>query len=383
MERIELTTGELLQAVKNGESISIIDGQWERRWQIIAWIRSIFGYIFGWNDTVEAAHNFAVYLLENPFEQNEKSKYIDTYTAIVHAFKLSLADYAITEEKRIRASQLQSPRTPLNMISSELAQATSPRNVTAELDQVLSMYTYLNLSQKTISQTKPLQQNINWLQEELRTWQEEIVAPKEDFFANKMAQSTAAKIKRSCQYPQFIDALRENRTLLELFFYTVFSNMPSDCTDAVDLFIQAPYLQKELTRCNLDIRIKAIANRGLRFIQTSDDPIQKDVQLLINGKYQSIAHSQNNVTIAHNVKRTVKEVFDTFEEHNRKIADLEYVQKGIMLLDGTLSTMDLSSPEWYKDLPIVERLTRKELEERYETNFQTGHALFVVRASRP
>ena len=58
MPVIEKTLNELATAIEKGESVKIIDGKWERRWQVTAWIRNIFGRIFGRNDNITTAHNF-------------------------------------------------------------------------------------------------------------------------------------------------------------------------------------------------------------------------------------------------------------------------------------------------------------------------------------
>ena len=163
--------------------------------------------------------------------------------------------------------------------------------------------------------------------------------------------------------------------------------MPDNFHNAVDIFIQAPRIQEELRRTYLDKRIREIANNGICFEQlTAEGPSGKplkDVKLLIDGEMQSIADPSNMIHIAKDVMTSVSRVFDEFEAQNFRFINMEYLQDtGVTKFDARLLDVDLSKEEWWKDLPVIRRMTREQVEETYGVSFKDGYALFVIRGSR-
>jgi hypothetical protein len=202
----------------------------------------------------------------------------------------------------------------------------------------------------------------------------------------KKFECTQAKLHRCCCYQEFISAARNNRALLDMCFQSVFKSMPDECTNAIDLFIQAPQIQEKLRKTFLDKRIREVANNGLRFGQYTPDyqgkPL-KSVQLLIDGECQSITDEKDVVRLAQNVSKTVSEVFEELEAQNARFINIEYLQeKGLTAFDGRLLNCNLDKEEWWKDLPVIRRLTREQIEDIYDVDFKEGYALFALRASR-
>ncbi len=194
------------------------------------------------------------------------------------------------------------------------------------------------------------------------------------------------KIRHCCRYTGFIAAARSNRALLDMCFQSVFKSMPDEFTNAIDIFLQAPQIQEQLRKTFLDKRIREVANRGLRFVQYAQEaqgkPI-KGVHLLIDGEYQPITDETAQVRVARGVNKTVAQVFEEFEAQNFRFIELEYLQDtGITQFDGRLLKFDMDKPEWWKELPVIKRMTREQIEDAYDVNFQEGHAFFAIRASR-
>ena len=156
----------------------------------------------------------------------------------------------------------------------------------------------------------------------------------------------------------------------------------------MDIFLQAPQIQAELHRSYIDLRIQHIHNKGLMIAEHIEAGQSKRrvkiISLLINGSYQPIVNPSKVVNIALGIEMTVRKLFKTFKKGlDRGFIDYEYLQdSGISLFDGCCKALDLSTPSWWKNLPIVERCTRAEVSEKYDVDFSHGHSLFVLRASR-
>jgi hypothetical protein len=206
------------------------------------------------------------------------------------------------------------------------------------------------------------------------------------FLQWKKHETILQKIHTCCCYPEFISAARQNRALLDMCFNTVFKSMPDECADAIAIFLQAPMIQEQLRKTFLDKRIREVANQGIRFVQYTEGhegkPI-KAVQLLIDGEYQSITDENSTIRVAKDVHTTVGKMFEEFVAQNVRFIEMEYLQdSGVTLFDGRRFKADLSKKEWWKELPVIKRMTREQIEDAYDTDFQKGEALFVIRASR-
>ena len=392
-------TDRFIQAIERGESIKVSrDGTWCKRWRITALLRRLLAPIFRWNDTINVAETTSFYLLKASTKTTagflQRGLDPERVSSIVTAVKKTIEAQKKKGEEKLKEETAKTFRsTVLSSTSSsqEKKRLSRPppsgaRAIVARLDRANLTNHYLGISQQKIEASVPQQEDINWVREKLLDWQV-LQSPKEDFFCDKSKEGTKNKIEHCCKYTKFIEACREDEALLEQLFYSAFYNLPADCNSAVDLFIQAPHIEKTLQRTFLDKRIKTVENQGLRFIGGSSERKGKDVQLLVNGIHQSIVDPERNLTIALNVTRKVKDIFKTFEEHVYKICDLEYLQDGICLFDSQLPGFDFS-PGWWKRLPIVEKVTREEIERRYGNPdnktpiFKTGEAFVVLRASR-
>ncbi len=340
--------------------------------------------------------------------------------------------------------------TPLVELNKKIftTESWSCRSATANLDRAFLMYQYLGIDQHVIGATESRQEDIAFLTSELRFWQQhqfpyvEYLASEEDelfqegllkqcptfdaFFQHlhenpslldrclssppetqhaadlsKSAikrylrktyltwckhHSIKEKIRHCCRYRMFIDAARNNRALLDICFQSVFKSMPDEFINAIDVFIQAPYIQEQLRKTFLDKRIRDIANRGLQFVQygmnAQGRPV-KDVRLLVDGEYQSITDPTAQLRIAQGVHTTVAQMFEEFEAQNFRFIEMEYLQDtGVTAFDGRLFTLDFDKPAWWNSLPVIRRMTREQIEDTYDVDFQEGYALFAIKASR-
>jgi len=395
MYKIENSTEQFIKAVEQGKSIVFRpNGTWDTRWRLTVLLRRILRPIFRWNDTLTTARNVSFYLLNGAGKISGTAGIQPgtwegkTLERLVTTVKKSIELQKKREEtgrlkRTLKKFHTVLSRTDLVEQTKRLSRPSSmgARAVCAQLDRAYLSHHYLGIPQQQIARTNPKEEDITWIRDELLKWQTHQF-PSADFFTEKERAGTESKIRRCSQFPKFIEACRENSALLELFFSATFYNLPADCDEGVDFFIQAPRIQKELQRLYIDKRIREVANTGLQVVDTAIDLHTKDFRLLIDGEYQSIANPSEQVRIAKDITKSVKEVFKTFKEHDYGIANLEYLQNGVTLFDSQLPDFDLSTRDWWKKLPIVQKVTRKELEVLYGTSFKEGEALLVLRASR-
>ena len=407
MQSIHHAGPSLIRAIQQGESIGITAaGTWYHKNVIVRIINLFRQLFFQYDETLENAKNLAAYLSVpkrvssdaiRGLCQNDAWNFSDI-EPLVAAVKASIQSLVKKEEDEIRLlterrEKLETQHDPKQQTAIvELnrkifsPERWSHRYAAACLDRGLLTQEYLGMDQERIRQTEPNRMDIRWLKWKLLQWQGRQF-PEVDYLRGPNHDQMAEKIEYTCRYRDFISLARRNSALLDLYFQYVFKSMPDAFTNAIDLFIQAPKIQEDLRRTFLDKRIREVANNGIRFEQLataspSGKPL-KDVKLLIDGEHQSIADPSGSVRIARGVMTTVSRIFDEFEAQNTRFITMEYLQdKGVACFDGRLVDFDLSQEEWWKDLPVIRRMTREQVESTYGVPFREGYALFVIRGSR-
>jgi hypothetical protein len=407
MQPIGQSIPSLTQAIQQGESVGITDeGTWYYKGLLTRIINVVRRVFFGYDETLENAQNLAAFLATPKRVCSDTIKGLyqnDTWTPqdiapLVAAVKASIQERTASEEAEIQT--LVHQREQLESLHDEKQQTAivelnrkifsperwSHRHVAACLDRGVLSQKYLGMDQHEIEQTPALREDVDWLTQELLQWQSHQF-PAVDYLNGPNDEQVRAKIEYTCRYRECIAAARQNRGFLELCFQSVFKSMPDNLTNAVDIFIQAPRIQEELRRTYLDKRIREVANNGIRFEQQSgESPIGKplkDVKLLMNGEFQSIIDPSSMVRVAADVVTSVSRVFDEFEAQNHRFISMEYLQDaGVTKFDGRVLDLDLDKEEWWKDLPVIRRMTREQVESTYGIPFHDGYALFVIRGSR-
>jgi hypothetical protein len=398
VERIAETKERFDKAIERHASLIITkDGMWRERSKFISILRRIFGF----NEAVSTATQFSKYLttlVTRPckddilgFSQPAEWKSLDLEKTI-SSIKTWLQTTKSRDQKKLLAIRQKRDSLAAHGKLSEaervaydrlLDDPTKASGFAAEalLEQSHFMLHYLGISQSEITSTPVSDDTKKSLRSNLLTWQEHHF-PFVDYFSDKEQPFTLAKLDRLSQYPEFAKALASNHILRDRCFSWVFGAMPQDCVDAVDIFIQAPPVQKRLNTSFLDRRIQHVKNKGIAFTETlhaAGDRIRKDVKLLIHGMHQSITNKKTLVEISEKVSMAVREVFAKFRSLERGFIGLEYIHDGgIQEFDGRLTNIDFSKPEWWTQIPAIQLVSEDEIAD----NLKDGHALFAVGASR-
>jgi hypothetical protein len=407
MQPISQTADSLVHAIQRGDSVGITsEGSWYYKGLVTRVINAFRRVFFGYDESLENAQNLSAYLANPKRVSSEAIKglyqndsfVLQDIAPLVSAVKASIQDRVTGEETEIH--NLVDQRAKLEALHDAKQQTSivelnrkifSPerwahRNASACLDRAILSQKYLGMDQRDIEQTLALRADVEWLTEELLQWQNHQY-PAVDYLKGPNREQVLAKIEYTCRYRDFIAATRQNRALLELCFQSVFKNMPDNLKNSVDIFIQAPKVQEELRKTYLDKRVREVANQGIRFEQLgSASPTGrplKDVKLLIDGELQSIVDPEGMVRVAKDVTNTVSQVFEEFKAQDSRFINLEYLQDtGVTRFDGRALDLNLDKEEWWKDLPVIRRMTREQIEATYGVSFKEGYAMFVIRGSR-
>ncbi len=390
MQAITSSHFNLVEALQRGASLVVTeDGQWYER----HWITSLFRRVVGWeeSDKMSAAKSIVRYIQKLPYSmQTEQGQGLSSpdlpVNDILEAVRSSIHEMSERDFKVIE--RLKSEK---NKASGETGKATLKKKIISILkhSKALSVerkirrteLEYKNLArrQDEIDSTEINQEQRNWLEKKVQKWLStqaiKLVYPEPQADIQK-------KIDRALQYPDFISAIQQDTVLRELFMKSVIRDGAQGSKDIVDLFIQAPIIQKLLRKTFLDKRLQAVANDGLKFIQNQETG-KKEVSLLIHGKYQPITHGKNVVEVADGVHTTVDEVFKEFLQQNTRLIDMEYLQSGIEKYDYQLRDFDFNQERWWEKLPDIHVMSHEEVLKRFEVAELPDNApLFVARASR-
>jgi len=382
MPFIEQTLLELDRALKEGACVQItLDGRWERRWWLTNKLRHLFARI-GLGIGVENANRFAAYLMDATIKGEKGLKAPtwdqDLLSNIVSSLKKDVEPFKQKEDgavNNLTKTPYLNPKelVKINKIFSNPQETSRARHACTELDRSLLMSTYLRVSQEDLQKNSPDPKDLQWLEQELEQWKSWQFPPVDD-------SNPLPKLRRCCLYKEFVSTCRENKALLHLFFHSLIRNTPEEAVDAVDIFIQAPAIQKQLQRTALDQRIHAVGTAGLKFVETQDG--NKDVQLLADGRFQSIANPSHTLTLS-NTQLQIDDIFNRLIEHNeRAFQDIEYLQNGLSLFDSRLPHIDTLKPRWWEQLPIICKRSLEELEKKYGCSLKKDKAVCALCASR-
>lgn len=386
-----------IQNLKDNTDLFLLpDGSWYIKNHLYAIFRKVFGCE---NSLPSVAKTAAIIFAKNSFIPQVQGVIIApfsqtrTVAELFFVFRTKLLPQASVEKKKL-LTLLQKrdlikiardedflPCIEINQLLRAQKPFSSLQAVTS-LQRVRLMFIYMNISQKVLEKTFILQKDLQFLIKELKKWQNKQF-PFVDYTKSK--DGILEKVLTCCRYRQCIAFCRYNPLLLETLFNAVFKNFPDDCTDAVHIFIQMPYLLEKLHSVALDKRIRELHNQGISFIEwgstEAGTPI-KDLLLKIHGSMQSIVDVHGLVRIAPDETMRVSKLFEEFKKQNYTLLEIECVESGIERFDGRLSIEFLQQEDWWKQLPVIKKMSRSDISACYETSFSEGYAFFALKASR-
>jgi hypothetical protein len=174
-------------------------------------------------------------------------------------------------------------------------------------------------------------------------------------------------------YEKFVELLMEDKNLqLEFIEWAIRDGNPSE------IFIQFPSLQKKIVRTNLSGRIGRLGGRLLKIKKQAKSLgiFEKVVTLPFEGKDISLLDENKLVTFKGNYTLYIKEIFAIFENKNFDVGNLELFTNGVTNWNthrlawwdakkNSYQAIDISKPEWWAQLPVIEILSKREASKKY------------------
>lgn len=250
------------------------------------------------------------------------------------------------------------------------------------------------LEQRVISGNVVNQKDFDWLNETILKWkatQFPAIPTLEENGLPVLSKAELFKIDSLCRkYPEAVQRMRTSRNYKDFICKFVFKNTNESCSNPVDIAVQFPTLTKKISACFIDKRVKRQSKViGLTFKETiTDNNVHKDVCLRIQNKDIPISDMSRKVTfidkkMATERVLTVEEIFKEFRTKDTTgISHFEYTENGIDLCYPKQPNIDFESPTWWTGLPVVERLSRQEVEDKYNVTMAGKKAVLAVCATR-
>jgi hypothetical protein len=410
LDHISNSVESFVAAVDRGASISFSsDGTWHERSLFSRIIRCIIRVFFKIpEDSVDLAVQLDRFLSSKIVRVQKKdicgfsapSFSFDVHTAVSAVRRsldrirasndkvMALADHM--QEERMKTVDPKSQSHLLVDKCRDTVCRSGPLCASANLFRTEQMISYLSKPQSDINAVSVgvesvHPENVEWLEEQCKKWQTRQY-PYVDYFADQQTiDNTRAKLRRYCQYEDFLEESKKNPVLLEQFFYHVFRNLPNWTTDSVDIFIQSFFILGPLHKGILDKRLCEFSVKGIEFVESGRDggKVVKDVRLLINGSMQSISNQSSIVKVSEKTSMTVRQLFDKFAQLEFGFIDFEYLEDGgVREFDSRLPQLKSSDTDWWKKLPLVQRMTKEQLAAMYGVTPGPDEHLLILRASR-
>ncbi len=430
----------LTKAIESGASIATrSDGTWYERWdplKLISFFRRLFG--FEQNDNLQLASLVKHFIKSteiisgNLHVQHTPESNLDIKLAI-RAVKQRLKPLRIQEqeERKAKLEALSELKTLWDLTKDGLAlakQYNPEPDTIGRLEESLSnLETKIKYLQKTIKHlelSNPATKKINklkalffakvmrqepqyviensnvndkdrqWLKQELVQWKKPQFPAMPVQFDNDgkpiFTNDDLYKIEALCKYEKAVSLMREDRNYRDYIFKFVFKNTNESCPNAVDIAMQFPTLAKQISKSFIDKRVKRLANTiGLSFKEELDgSTIKKDVFLRVQKENEPLRDMTRKITFLDKNTESprvlsIDEIFKEFRfKDDTGTSAFEYTENGIELCHPKKPLLNFASKTWWDGLPVLERLTRQEVEKKYNVTLAGKKAVLALRASR-
>lgn len=204
------------------------------------------------------------------------------------------------------------------------------------------------------------------------------------------------KLATAASHTKFSKILLADRALQNKFFTWALRD-----NNGVKQFIEFPSTAQRLKSAFLAARIGRFGGTMLKMqkerVSSSSDATLKILTLpfFIDNKMTdvSILDESREVELT-GWRLTIKEVIDIFGAKNKRIGDVEFFgTRGITNWNahklgswnpttGTYDLIDLTLDNWWEQLPILEELSKDELEARYDIKLKEGEWLACAKSTR-
>lgn len=206
------------------------------------------------------------------------------------------------------------------------------------------------------------------------------------------------KLVEACQYPEFVRVLLNSQELQHHFFTWCLRD-----NNGVSQFVEYPSISNRIDTVNLAERIGKLGAHYFAIQKHKNEKLgptahQKVICLPFctthKVEYLSVLNESREVILNGDWKLSIKQIFELFYQKHKDATDLEFFgSTGITNWHvyeigawnpktKSYDHPELSGPQWWLRLPIVEEISKKAVEERYGETLKEGEWLACVSATR-
>lgn len=221
---------------------------------------------------------------------------------------------------------------------------------------------------------------------------------KDDMMVDKgLSQAHIDKLITASCYPKFAKATLADKKLLDRFFTWALRD-----NNGVDQFVQFPSISGRVKSSFIGARVGRFGGTMFKIEKTAANENESGVQQKVITLPFYINHKTEQVSILDESREvdlsgwrlTIKQVMTIFSKKNREIGNLEYFgTRGIANWNshqlgtwdpatGKFTTIDATADNWWEQLPVLEELSKEELEARYNVQLEEGEWLACAKSSR-
>lgn len=211
----------------------------------------------------------------------------------------------------------------------------------------------------------------------------------------KLNRRDLAKLKQACAYPEFCKLLCKDTDLQERFF-----NWAIRDNNGVNQFIEFPATTARVNEVFLGERVGKFGGELLAIHKrkVGSSELEKVLTLPFNTIHEvrhiSILNESLPVMLNGGWRLSIGEIFNIFSKKHTEFTDLEFFgPSGITNwhafelgpwnpVTKTYDHVDISSPDWWKKLPVFEEVSQEELEGRCGEKLAKGEWLACISAGR-
>lgn len=185
-------------------------------------------------------------------------------------------------------------------------------------------------------------------------------------------------------YPRFVRLLKKDPDLFDLFMQWAIRDHLS-----VPLFIQFPALQEKLISCYLSGRMARFGGEQVKIVKSD----KKNVTLLFENREEPVLDPEHKITFRGNYTLTVGEIFEIFKNKAENFGNVECFREGIINWnagqqgfwnadENRYEVIDVNVQGWWKQFPVIERLTKREVQKRYGNTLDGRNWNITAMATR-
>jgi hypothetical protein len=368
MKPINQNPRELIEALKQGLPITCgVDGKWLVEGKLMQLVRRCFGAEEGRLLALTHALIKELDLLEQvPVKFEQENTKIALQDKDFRSY-LEAGQMIVKMLKKNGSSQSLSWSSCLDR--KLIALQYRLENVNGGLDPV-------KINEELSAQLKPMA--VAWKNEQ-------------PIFSDKgLTREEISILAETTTYIPFAELILTDSNLRSIYFEWILKDK-----NTVAPFVQYPHLHSKIIDSSLNGRIGRLGGGHLQVTKmlTNLGQYDKALTLLMEGKPISLLDEEKIVVFKGNYKLSIKEIFSLFKNKLYKVGNLEFLEDGINNWNAhhlgywdadkqIHNKIDLKQPLWWEQLPVFERLSRKQAARRYGMLMDGVQWVAAARATR-